>query len=753
MRLFALLFFLGALHTITVQSQSNYDNVINGIVFDDTSKKPLPYANISFLNNNVGTVSNINGEFRIIVPTTSKNDSLQISYIGFKPVKHKISETSKDAKFFLVEDMQILDEIVVTGLTAQSVLMEAIQKIPDNYYNTPYKSKGFYRLTAKKEELYIRLSEAAFELYHSEKESSNNQLKLKKIREIKDEQVLHGLEIGASPKEIFESDIISNLDESGFLSKKGLKNHIFKLDQITSSNNNEVYVISFDQKDGLKKAGYRGKLFIDLETYGIIHLDYGLSPKGIQYHKVGNQSQRILMDLLDIHLKITKYNTQINYKKISDRYYLSSVHIDAINSLQSDREQFDFNADLQMDYLITDIELENAHPFTNEEVLNENKDIERQSSIYDHAFWKEHNVILQNFDFEAIAKDINAKNKTREFEFEIENNLDKYPKNTPGRIDSIISYYNKKGLFNGNALVAYNGEVIFQKSYNNSFTKNNQTTQFRIGSTSKTFTAMLIMILQNEGQLNVTDSIGMYLPDYIHGGIAIEQLLTHQSGIPNYTVKDDYLVRIFSEPYVLDELITLFCSDSLEFEPGSKFHYTNSGYLLLSSIIEKITNKTYADVLREKIFDKLEMDDSYFGEAIEKTNLATGYLFGKPESSYFVQNVSGAGGITSSAEDLLKWSNSFEKQPLLPAEKMKEIFVPRADYMEWEASYGYGWMLDNYMFRISKKHQIHYHPGTELAFYSMFLKQPDKKISVILLSNTGDFPRFPMTNLILNELN
>lgn len=752
MRLFNILFFLAILYPATVNSQVNDNVAIEGTILDEASREPLPFATISLLNNRVGTISNVNGEFRIIIPSARRNDSLRISYVGFKSIRYKISEIAKGARFFLVEDLRALDEVVVIGLTAQSILEKAIQKIPDNYYNAPYKSKGFYRLTAKKEDQYIRLSEAAFELYHSEKSSTGNQLKLEKMREIKDEQLLRNIFFGNSPKGIFGRDVINNLDESEFLDKKGIKNHTFSLELITSYNDKEVYVISFDQKDGIKKVGYRGKLVIDLETFAFIHLDFGMSPKSIQYYKA-SASQRLLMDLLDIHVGVLKSDTQINYKKIGDKYYLSSVHDDIVLSLQSTRAQYDFDPDVRVDYLITDIETENCQPFESEEVLRKNKLIENQNSLYDQAFWNEHTVLLPNVDFETIAKSIAAKNKTREFKVEIENLLFKYPKkNRRSRIDSVLTFYNRKNLFNGNALVSYDGEVILQKSYNNSLTKNHQNTQFRIGSTSKTFTSMLIMLLENEGKLDVSDSIGMYLPEYIHGGITIEQLLTHQSGIPNYTVNNDYAAKISSKPYPLNELVNLFCSDSLEFEPGSKFEYSNSSYVLLSLIIEKITDKAFATVLKERIFDKLKMDHSYFGDPVDTTNLAIGYIYGKTEHVYFVQNASGAGGITSTTEDLLKWSNAIEEETLLPKEQMQELFMPRADYSEWEADYGYGWMLDRYMFQASKKHQIHYHPGTELGFYSMFLKQPDEKISVILLSNTGDFPRFPIADLILNEL-
>ncbi|MEQ9402856.1 MAG: serine hydrolase [Cyclobacteriaceae bacterium] len=728
------------------------DIVIEGTIFDSKNKEPLPFATISLTDNKIGTVSNIKGKFRVIIPFSNKDDSLRISYIGFKSITHKISEIAKGARFFLVEDLVALDEVVITGLTAQAILEKAIQKIPDNYYDAPYKSKGFYRLTAKKEDQYIRLSEASFELYHSEESSNKNQFKLEKMREIKEEQLLRNVFFGNSPKGIFGRDMINNLDKSDFLNKKGIKNHTFNLELITSYNDKEVYVISFDQKNGIKKLGYRGKLVIDLKTFAFIHLDFGISPKSIQYYRA-SASQRILMNLLDIHVNVLKSETQISYKKIGDKYYLSGSHGEEKLSFQSTRAQYDFQVDAQSDYLITDIEIENYQPFSSEEVLGQNKLIENQNSLFDQAFWSDHTVLLPSFDFETIAKSIAAKNKTSEFKIEVEDLLFKYPKkNRRSRIDSVLTFYNRKNLFNGNALVAYNGEVIFQKSYNNSLTKNNQNSQFRIGSTSKTFTSMLIMLLENEGKLNVSDSIGMYLPEYIHGGITIEQLLIHQSGIPNYTDNTDYSVKIASRPYPLDELVNLFCSDSLEFESGSKFEYSNSDYAILRLMIEKITDQSYAKVLKERIFDQLKMHHTFMGSPIDSTNLAIGYLYGEPESARYSQNVSGADEIISTAEDLLKWSNAIEEGTLLPQAQMQELFVPRASYAQWDADYGYGWMLDKYKFRASKKHQIQYHAGAELGFYSMFLKQPDKKISIILLNNTGDFPRFPIADLILNEL-
>ncbi|MTI20463.1 class A beta-lactamase-related serine hydrolase, partial [Fulvivirga sp. RKSG066] len=343
-------------------------------------------------------------------------------------------------------------------------------------------------------------------------------------------------------------------------------------------------------------------------------------------------------------------------------------------------------------------------------------------------------------------------NKASDFKADITAKLRKYPKQIHSRIDSILSFYNRKDQFNGNALVAYKGEVLFEKSYNNQQTNNQPQSHFRIGSSTKTFTSTLTMLLVNEGKIQLSDSIGAYIPYFTHGEVTIEQLLTHQSGIPNYLVNNNYISQISHTQYSLSQLVKNFCSDSLEFIPGSRFKYSNSGYIILALLAEKVTNQSFQNLLQERIFTPLDMTDTYLGRGIN-TKVSAGFLYGKPEPKYFIDNVSGAGGIISTSRDLLIWSQNFENNILLSKNQQEEMFKPRASYDDWSSYYGYGWMIDKEMFDVSKKHQIFYHPGTDYGFYTMFLKQPDKGITIILLNNTGDFPRFDISDLILSELN
>ena len=208
--------------------------------------------------------------------------------------------------------------------------------------------------------------------------------------------------------------------------------------------------------------------------------------------------------------------------------------------------------------------------------------------------------------------------------------------------------------------------------------------------------------------------------------------------------------RLFKTSIQLLELVRLFCSDSLEFVPGSKFNYSNSGYVVLAAIIERITGQTYSEALHDKIFVPAGMIQSFFGYS---SQMAIGYVNEEPEISFPIENITGAGGISSTTGDLLLYNRAISGGILLSAESMKSIFQPRVNWKEWDADYGYGWMLDRGIFDAGTRHEIQYHPGTEPGFYAMMIRQPDKKITIILLNNKGDFPRFDIADMILNELN
>src|SRR6266536_2917387 len=185
------------------------------------------------------------------------------------------------------------------------------------------------------------------------------------------------------------------------------------------------------------------------------------------------------------------------------------------------------------------------------------------------------------------------------------------------KIDQLVSLYNKYGQFNGSVLVADNGKVIYKKGFglaNMEWNIPNQTdTKFRLGSITKQFTATLILQLVEQGKIKLDGKLTDYLPEYrkdTGDKVTVRNLLSHTSGIPSYTSLPGFIQNQTRDPYTVSAFVKKYTSGDLEFEPGSKFSYDNSGYFLLGAIIERVTGKPYEEALKQRIFDPLGMKDS-----------------------------------------------------------------------------------------------------------------------------------------------
>ncbi len=227
------------------------------------------------------------------------------------------------------------------------------------------------------------------------------------------------------------------------------------------------------------------------------------------------------------------------------------------------------------------------------------------------------------------------------------------------RISNLVDNYAENESFNGIIKVYQNNQVIYDKAfgYADFETERKLTTKtpFRIGSISKTFTAISILILNERGKLQLSDTIGKfinYFPDS-YNQVTIEELLSHTSGIPdymdNYPQKTDSLTSS-------DAIDSLKNKDELYFQPGSDFRYSNSGYLILGLIVESITKQSLQDFIHENILQPLEMNDTYFiqPENFMRQDRAFGYdsLSKIWEIPLFVK---GDGGMVSTTDDLYKW--------------------------------------------------------------------------------------------------
>ncbi|MGY3215134.1 serine hydrolase [Mucilaginibacter sp. HD30] len=731
--------------------------ILSGTVISGEDQQPVSYAGITISGTGIGTATNSKGAFVLHIATKNMADTLLISSIGYLTKRIPLSDLSPGTLQIKLNKSSLeLKEVKIQYRDPLKIIQKAIEHIPDNYLNLPHVIKGFYRMHTAKNDEPLQLSEAVFDIYNfGYADKHANMFRLIKARDIKNIRDFKNIEVGQSPRTVFNEDIVKNINTHEIFGKDGLKRHQFEVKGIVDFKGYPAYEIDFTERNGAKDITYRGKVFIETKTYAFLYFDYRLSPEGAARTKMGDFSQRLLMKMMNISMAMKAGDNKISYKKIGDRWVISDVIANSAVYIKSTLLHSDFVAKTHYNYVVTDVDTTRNQAFV--ETLSNNSSIEKNSTTDGAEFWKDYTTQLPDFNVEKVVADIRAINNTLELKQALEAKLRKLPKDPALRIDSILSFYNKNGQFNGTALVKSSGKTIISKSYGYadeaSKTVANEQTVYRIGSLSKTFCSVIINQLINEGKLSLQVPIKTYIPYYANGEVTIEQLLTHQSGIPDYFHNDAYKAEIVSKSFSLKEMAIKFCSDTLLFKNGNSFSYSNSNFSVLALIAEEVTGKSFNSLLSERIIIPLQLNNTWLGYKTGKQQ-AVGYLEAfVPEIKYDAANVTGAGGISSSAEDLAKFHSALMADNLLSKAAKAEMLKPRVEFLDYRAWYGYGWMIDKDYFAASKKHVITYHPGTDLGFYTLFAREEDTNTCVILLNNTGDFPRFDMTDLILNALN
>ncbi len=331
------------------------------------------------------------------------------------------------------------------------------------------------------------------------------------------------------------------------------------------------------------------------------------------------------------------------------------------------------------------------------------------------------------------------------------------------KIHDLMNISTKYEKFNGSVLVAEKGEVIYKNGFglsNMEFNIRNKTnTKHRLASISKQFTAMLIVQLVAEGKLKLNVPISTYLPDYPKANgdkITLHHLLTHTSGIPNYTSFPNY-GEIMRTPHTPMDLLKLFQDKALDFKPGASFSYSNSGYVLLGFIAEQITGKTYEQALKDKIFSPLGMNNTgYDNYRTMLRNRASGYdkqgnTF--KNASYIDMSVAyAAGALYSTVEDLHLWDRALYTEQLIPKKYMDLVFEKHTS--AWGNHYGYGWEIGKMRIgNTQNQSSIIAHSGGVNGFNTKITRFTSNERVVILLNNTGEAPLYDLTKAINGILN
>jgi D-alanyl-D-alanine carboxypeptidase len=317
----------------------------------------------------------------------------------------------------------------------------------------------------------------------------------------------------------------------------------------------------------------------------------------------------------------------------------------------------------------------------------------------------------------------------------------------------------KENYLSGVILIAKNGKPIYKEAFgfaNLPDSIHNKTnTKFNLASMNKMFTGMAVMQLVEAGKISLQDKLGKYLIDYPNKAVAdsvtIHQLLTHTSGMGNFWEEYDKLAK--EKFKTVTDYLPLFVNQKLSFTPGSDFLYSNSGYMVLGLLIEKITGKNYFDFVKENIYKPAKMmnTDAYeLDEAI--SNLATGYTMSLEKPGQWKNNIfsnvtkgTPAGGGYSTADDLLKFANALQNNILLSKESATLYTSGKVKYREGMYSYGFEENTIN-------GHRVIGHTGGHDGIASELMIFPDLGYTVVILTNGEVENYWEVSNLIKKQL-
>lgn len=316
------------------------------------------------------------------------------------------------------------------------------------------------------------------------------------------------------------------------------------------------------------------------------------------------------------------------------------------------------------------------------------------------------------------------------------------------KLDSLFNVLQSRHLATGSVAISINGKPVYQKAIGFTTLDSNKkatpdiNTKYRIGSVSKMFTAVMIFQLIEDGKLSLNQNLATFFPQLPNADkITIEDMLYHRSGLHNYTV-DTNFPDWMDQPKTQEELLKIIADKGADFEPGAKADYCNSNYLLLSYIIEKLSNESYADVLKKKIISKLGLTNTYYGKPIDYSrNESSSYRYTNgawtTEKETNVNIHSGAGAIVSTPGNLTVFIHALFNSKLINKTSLANM-TTMLD--------GYGMGMFPYDFDATKGYG---HNGRIEEFYSAVRYYPEKKMAICYITNGILYPRVDIVDGIL----
>lgn len=391
-------------------------NFVSGIVIDDESEEPLPFATVALKNKGNGTVTNSNGEFILNIPWNCLSDTLFISYLGYVGREIPVGQAI-DNNFTIVMRKEFIPipEIIIRTKIPQEIIYKTLAAIPHNYGNTPALLTGFYREgVLKKQELQV-YSEAIIQIYKSAYSGSllNDQIKVLKSRKMENTS-LHdtlAIRLKAGLSTCLELDGARNIFD--FIERTSIPDYVYRITDIVTYDDNSAYVIDFEQKEGVDLPLYRGTIYINTDDYAILHADFELHPEYIDKMKgsfISSSSRGFNTWPVTV-----KYS--VSYRNFFDRYFLNHVRGDLVFTSRRKKKLFNSQFHVFFELAITNMSTINVSRFEREELAPIHSVFSKTITSYDSQFWENQDFLKPEDNLLQALKNM----KVRLLEFSEQN--------------------------------------------------------------------------------------------------------------------------------------------------------------------------------------------------------------------------------------------------------------------------------------------------------------------------------------------
>jgi len=378
------------------------------------TKKSLEFATLSVSNTNISSVSNVDGQFSLKVPLDKLGENVLVSYLGYNNLVMPLSQfTATGTKIMLVESFETLPAVNIADIDALSVVRKVMKNRGGNTLSEPLIVKAFYRESIKKRKTYASLSEAVIDIYRSPYASeSKDYVILDKARKSTDYRKIDTLviKLQGGPYNNIGMDMIRNRDL--FFSPDMFKIYEFKYDKMINMNNKNVYVIDFVQKPSIVEPYYKGKLYIDSESFALVKTVFSLNLENLV------KAKRFFVKKKPVNADVIPLDTKyiVDYRLLNGKWYFNYSRIELSFKVKWDKKVFNSVYNIGIEMAVTDWEvnqdntvIKNRNRMRRSVILND-----QASGFSDPRFWGERNVIEPDKSIDNAIKKIqkNYKNES-----------------------------------------------------------------------------------------------------------------------------------------------------------------------------------------------------------------------------------------------------------------------------------------------------------------------------------------------------